>query len=192
MLMPARCPKDERTADQRRADVFADLGAAMLNAAPVKWQGRRLVTDPLGRLVRCGTETYRPPAALRDHVIAQHATCTFFGCRRQGCRGELDHVIPWPAQPGTVAENLQPSCKRHHDVKHHTEWTVHKREDGVTWISPTGREYLRPVHAYPVDHPRLRRRPRPTALLTASCAHDGGAILRFVRGWTVDSGHLPM
>jgi hypothetical protein len=196
----AALPKDERTADQRRADVFADLGAAMLNSAQIKWQGRRpavqvsialstlldadeqpgelagygpiaaslareiaadasgtwrrLVTDPLGRLVRCGTETYRPPAALRDHVIAQHATCTFFGCRRQGCRGEQDHVVPWPAPPGTVAENLHPPCKRHHELKTRTDWDVRKREDGVIWIAPTGREYFRPVHAYPVDHTR--------------------------------------
>jgi hypothetical protein len=195
----AGLPKDERTADQRRADVFADLGAAMLNSAQVTWQGRRpavqvsvalstllcadeqpgelagygpiaaslareiatdptgtwrrLVTDPLGRLVRCGTETYRPPAALRDHVIADHATCTFFGCRRLGCRGEQDHVIPWPAPPGTVAENLHPPCKRHHDLKQHG-WSVRKREDGVTWTAPTGREYFTPVHAYPVDHTR--------------------------------------
>lgn len=192
-------PDDGRTADQKRADVFADLGAAMLNTANVTWQGRRpavqvsvalstlldwdeqpgelagygpicaslaraiafdpsgtwkrLVTDPLGRLIRCGTETYRPPAALRDHVIAEHATCTFYGCRRQGCRGELDHVIPWPNPPGTVAENLQPPCKRHHDLKQHG-WQVNKRGDGVTWIAPTGREYFKPVHAYPVDHTR--------------------------------------
>jgi len=196
----AALPKDERTADQRRADVFADLGAAMLNSAQVKWQGRRpavqvsvalstllcadeqpgelagygpiaaslareiaadpsgtwrrVVTDPLGRLVRCGTETYRPPASLRDHVIAEHATCTFFGCRRHGCRGELDHVIPWPAAPGTVAENLQPPCKRHHDLKQRLGWSVRKRGDGVTWTTPTGREYFKPVHAYPVDHTR--------------------------------------
>ena len=193
-------PDDGRTSDQKRADVFADLGAAMLQTAPVTWQGRRpaiqvsvalstllgadeqpgdlagygpipaalareiahdptgtwrrLVTDPLGRLIRCGTERYRPPAALRDHVIAEHATCTFYGCRRQGCRGELDHVIPWPEPPGTVAENLQTPCKRHHDLKHNTDWTVRKREDGVTWIAPNGREYFKPIHAYPVDHTR--------------------------------------
>ena len=191
-------PDDDRTADQRRADVLADLGAAMLSSASVKWQGRkpavqvsvalstllmlddqpgqldgygaipaslaraiahdpsgtwrRIITDPLGRLIRCGRQTYRPPAALRDHVIAEHRTCTFFGCQRQGCRGELDHIVPWAAPPGTVAENLQPPCDRHHHLKHETDWTVHKRDDGVVWIAPTGREYFTPVHAYPVDH----------------------------------------
>jgi hypothetical protein len=193
-------PDDGRTADQKRADVLADLGAAMLSTATVAWQGRkpavqvsvalstllgadeqpgelagygpipasmaraiahdptgtwqRLVTDPLGRLIRCGTERYRPPAALRDHVLAEYGTCTFYGCRRQGCRGELDHVTPFPSLPGTVAENLQPACQRHHKVKHETDWTVKKRPDGVVWISPTGREYERPVHRYPVDHTR--------------------------------------
>lgn len=194
----AGLPGDGRTADQKRADVLADLGAAMLTSAPVTWQGhkpavqvsvalstligldeqpgvldgygaipadmarsiahdpsgtwRRIITDPLGRMIRCGTETYRPPAALRDHVIADHATCTFYGCRRQACRGELDHVIPFPLRPGTVAENLESSCVRHHRLKHQTAWTVRKRDDGVVWIAPTGREYFKPVHAYPVDH----------------------------------------
>ena len=194
----AALPKDDRTSDQKRADVLADLGAAMLSSAPVRWQGRkptvqvsialstligadeqpgqldgygpipasmareiahdptgtwrRIITDPLGRLIRCGTETYRPPAPLRDHVIAEHKSCTFYGCRRQGCRGELDHVIPFPQPPGTVAENLHPLCERHHHLKHQTDWTVKKRSDGLTWIAPTGREHFKPVHAYPVDH----------------------------------------
>ena len=195
----AALPKhDGRTADQKRADVLADLGAAMLNTANVKWQGRkpavqvsvalstllgcdeqpgeldgygpipaamareiahdpsgtwrRIITDPLGRLIRAGTETYRPPAALREHVIAEHKTCTFYGCRRHACRGEQDHVIPWPNPPGTVAENMQPPCQRHHHLKHQTAWKVKKRSDGVTWIAPTGREYFTPVHHYPVDH----------------------------------------
>jgi Domain of unknown function (DUF222) len=128
----------------------ASLARAIAHDPSGTW--RRLVTDPLGRLIRCGTETYRPPAALRDHVIAEHGTCTFFGCRRQACRGELDHVIPWPNWPGTVAENLHTTCKRHHDLKHQTEWRVLKRADGVIWIAPTRRQYFKPVHAYPVDH----------------------------------------
>jgi hypothetical protein len=31
---------------------------------------------------------------------------------------------------------------------------VRKNDDGVTWTSPTGREYFKAVHAYPVDHTR--------------------------------------
>jgi hypothetical protein len=196
----AALPDDGRTADQKRADVLADLGTALLNATQVTWQGRkpavqvsvalstllgadeqpgelagygpipaalareiahdptgtwrRLVTDPLGRLIRCGTETYRPPAALRDQVLAEHGTCTFFGCRRQACRGELDHVKPFPAVPGTVRENLHSPCRRHHQLRRRTAWRVRKNQGGVTWTSPTGREYFKPVHAYPVDHTR--------------------------------------
>jgi hypothetical protein len=114
---------------------------------------RRLITDPLGRLVRRGQQTYRPPVPLRDQVIAVHKTCTFPGCRRDACRGELDHVIPF-GRPGgdTVEENLHPPCRRHHHLKHDTDWQVRKRDDRVTWVSPTGREYETPVHEYPVDH----------------------------------------
>lgn len=197
----ATLPHDDgRSADQKRADVLADLAALALNNAATSWQGRRpavqvsvalstlldideqpgeldgygpipaamaraiaydptgtwrrLVTDPLGRLVRCDTHTYRPPAPLREHIIATYRTCTFPGCRRSACRGEIDHIRPYGSGGGTVEENLHPPCKRHHLMKHRTKWRVGKRTDAITWTSPTGRSYETPVHAYPVDRTR--------------------------------------
>jgi hypothetical protein len=194
----AALPADGRSAEQKRADVLADLADLALAAAGTSWQGRRpavqvsvglstllgldeqpgeldgygpipaamareiaadpsgtwrrLITDPLGRLIRYGQSTYRPPAPLRDHVIAAHKTCTFPGCRRTACRGELDHIHPFGAGGPTEEPNLHPPCKRHHRVKHQAGWTVRKRRDAVTWTSPTGRDYETPAHTYPVDH----------------------------------------
>ncbi|MGH8961300.1 MAG: HNH endonuclease signature motif containing protein, partial [Jatrophihabitantaceae bacterium] len=37
---------------------------------------------------------------------------------------------------------LQPLCKRHHDLKHHSRWQVHKQADGsYDWTSPAGHTY---------------------------------------------------
>jgi hypothetical protein len=105
-------------------------------------------------LVHCDARTYRPPAPLREQIIAAHRTCTFPGCRRNACRGELDHIRPFRAGGGTVEENLHTPCKRHHLMKHATGWQVRKRTDAVTWTSPNGRQYETPAHAYPVDHTR--------------------------------------
>jgi hypothetical protein len=120
---------DERSMDQKRADVLADLGSLALAAAPGTRQGqrpavqvtvalstllgtddepgeldghgpvpatlaralaadpsgtwRRLVTDDVGRLLDYGRRTYRPPAGLRDHVVALYGSCTFPGCRQR-------------------------------------------------------------------------------------------------------------
>jgi hypothetical protein len=55
-----------------------------------------------------------------------------------------------PAQDGlTVRANLGPLCRRHHRIKHRTEWTVERLEDGaVLWTSPCGATYLKPIQRY--------------------------------------------
>lgn len=195
----AGLPDDGRSADQKRADVLADIAALALNNAGTTWQGRRpavqvcvalstlfgideqpgeldgygpvpaalardiafdpsgtwrrLITDHAGRLISCGTTTYRPPAPLREHVIAAHRTCTFPGCRRAARRGEIDHLIPFGTRGGvTDVHNLHPPCTRHHKLKHETGWRVRKMFESVTWTSPSGRAYETAAHAYPIDH----------------------------------------
>jgi hypothetical protein len=188
---------DGRSADQKRADVFADLGALALATAPGTSHGqrpkvqvtvalstllgideqpgeldgygpipasmareiahdptgtwRRLLTDDAGRLMRYGRSTYEPPAPLRNHILTAHPTCTFPGCRRRSCLGEIDHITAWEDDGCTDEENLHPPCIRHHHLKHDAGWQVEKRTDAVTWISPTGRRHETPTHTYPVD-----------------------------------------
>jgi hypothetical protein len=189
---------DDRSMDQKRADVLADLGTLALNQTATSWQGqrpavqvsvalstllgldeqpgelegygpipasmacdiahdpsgtwRRLLTDHAGRLLHYGRSTYRPPAPLRDHITTEHKTCTFPGCRRRSCTSEIDHITAWDDGGPTDPENLHPPCKRHHDTKHHTAWTVSKNGNAtITWTSPTGRRYETDPTRHPID-----------------------------------------
>ena len=46
------------------------------------------------------------------------------GCNRQAINCDLDHTVPWPAEPGTVAANLGPLCRGHHNLKTHHGYTL--------------------------------------------------------------------
>jgi hypothetical protein len=112
----------------------------------------RLITDAQGHLVDYGRTRYRPPAPLRDHVIARDCECQFPGCHRPAVRAEQDHVIAWADGGTTCADNLLALCLRHHHLKHDTTWTVQRIADGrLRWTSPTGRAYHREPATYPVD-----------------------------------------
>ena len=56
---------------------------------------RRLVTDPLGKLIDYGRPVYEPPTALRDFVVARDRTCRFTSCDRPAGRCEIDHIDSW-------------------------------------------------------------------------------------------------
>ncbi|MDT4973711.1 MAG: hypothetical protein QOG22_3854, partial [Pseudonocardiales bacterium] len=113
---------------------------------------RRLVTDPMGRLVDYGRTTYRPPTDLADHVIARDRTCRFPHCQRQACRCELDHIKPWDRNGETNEANLLSVCCRHHHLKHEGGWQPERLDDGsIEWTSPTGHTYLEPAATYPID-----------------------------------------
>jgi hypothetical protein len=121
---------------------------------------RRLVTDERGHLLDYGRTTYRPPADLREYVIARDRTCRGIGCHRQARRCELDHVHDWDDGGQTDAGNLAPECRRDHHLKHDAGWTVRRRADGtVEWTSPAGRAYEKPPETYPVDHTRPPKKP---------------------------------
>ena len=102
---------------------------------------RRLLTDQAGRLLDYGSTVYKPPTALARHVIDRDQYCVHPGCRRPAANCELDHRVPWPQGP-TSAENLQPLCKRHHHLKHHSNWRIRRCDDGsYQWQSPTRHTY---------------------------------------------------
>jgi hypothetical protein len=113
---------------------------------------RRLVTDPLGRLVDYGRSTYRPPAELARHVIARDRACRFPHCTRPAAQAELDHTRPWADGGCTDASNLVSLCPRHHHLRHETRWSYTRdTHDTVTWRSPTGRTYTTIAATYPID-----------------------------------------
>lgn len=115
---------------------------------------RRLVTDPVtGYLLDYGRKTYRPPAALADHVRARDVICRTPTCDRPASKCALDHVISWPA--GATSEpNLQCKCDRDHRFKHEGRWRHQISTDPthpagtIVMISPTGHVYLSYPHRY--------------------------------------------
>jgi hypothetical protein len=118
-------------------------------AADGKW--RKFITDPTtGNLLDFGRDSYLPPQALRDFLLARDRTCRFPGCRRSGVKGEIDHAIPWEEGGETSRSNLGLLCKRHHQLKTHGGWKLESFEDGsCEWTTPLGKKRF--VPARPMD-----------------------------------------
>jgi hypothetical protein len=121
----------------------------------------RLITDPItGALLDHGTTRYRPPTALRDHVIARHQTCQFPGCRTPAHRCDLDHNVPYDPDTDTgptSGANLGPKCRPHHRLKGMPGWDVCQYPDGtIEWRTPSG-------HTYTVEPPPLITPAPPSA-----------------------------
>jgi hypothetical protein len=114
-------------------------------ASDGKWQ--RFITDPqTGTLLDYGRESYEPPQALVDFLIARDRTCRFPGCRQSAARADLDHAQSWESGGETSAANLGALCRRHHRLKTHGGWTLISHSDGsCTWTSPLGKIYEVPA-----------------------------------------------
>ncbi|WP_158371761.1 HNH endonuclease signature motif containing protein [Cellulosimicrobium cellulans] len=140
-------------AQQARA-MALDLGST--------WQ--RLVTDPLsGTVLDVGRSTYRPPAALADHVRHRDKYCTAPGCPVPAARCDLDHTIEYdppadgsPPRPlgTTCAHNLGPLCRTHHRLKTAGVLRVRQPTAGeFVWRTPTGHAFrVRPGTDQPTLH----------------------------------------
>lgn len=128
------------------------------------WQ--RVLTDPAtGQVLDVGRSKYRPPAALRDHLHANHPTCTGPGCRRPAHLCDNDHLVPFPQGP-TDEENMRPHCRPHHRVKTHGGWRVKKTTNGgLVWITKHGYRFqYQPdpiTDPEPTTNPLTHHQPRP-------------------------------
>ena len=116
-------------------------------AADGKW--KRFITDPqTGNLLDYGRQSYEPPQALIDFLIARDRTCRFPGCRRSAALSDLDHAQSWESGGETSPENLGALCRRHHRLKTHNGWKVTSHSDGsCTWVSPLGKEFFTPARS---------------------------------------------
>lgn len=116
-------------------------------ASDGKW--KRFITDPqTGNLLDYGRESYEPPQALKDFLIARDRTCRFPGCRRSAALSDLDHAQSWEEGGSTSAENLGALCRRHHRLKTHDGWSVTSSADGsCTWVSPLGKKFFTPARS---------------------------------------------
>ncbi|MCS5716283.1 HNH endonuclease [Herbiconiux sp. CPCC 205716] len=100
----------------------------------------RILTDPItGRRLSVGRDRYKVPADLRAAVVLDDETCRFPGCVRRADRCDLDHTSDWAHGGETGLDNLAALCRRHHTVKHQTDWTVQAGEGrALHWTSPSG------------------------------------------------------
>jgi len=116
-------------------------------ASDGKW--KRFITDQqTGNLLDYGRESYEPPQALKDFLIARDRTCRFPGCRRSAALSDLDHAQSWQDGGSTSPENLGALCRRHHRLKTHDGWNVTSHADGsCTWISPHGKKFFTPARS---------------------------------------------
>ena len=116
-------------------------------ASDGKW--KRFITDPqTGVLLDYGRESYEPPQALVDFLIARDRTCRFPGCRRSAALSDIDHAQSWESGGSTSIENLGALCRRHHRLKTHGGWTLESAADGsCTWKSPLGKIFFTPARS---------------------------------------------
>ena len=126
---------------------YGPIPASIARALAADGNWRRLITEPItGHLLEYGRETYQPPQALVDFLLARDRTCRFPGCRQPAQRGDIDHAISWEEGGNTDAANLGLLCRRHHRLKTHDGWSIESKTDGsCTWRSPTGHLYFVPA-----------------------------------------------
>ena len=122
--------------------VPADIAREL--AADGRW--RLLITDPAtGQVAATGSRTYTPTAALARLIRAREPSCRMPGCNRQAINCDLDHTIPWPAEPGSVESNLGPLCRRHHNLKtHHGFGLTSQQPPNQPGTAPSGPPLPRP------------------------------------------------
>lgn len=98
----------------------------------------RILTHPVNGIpLKYDRSTYSPPAALRRLVQQRDGTCRFPGCIRPAKLCDIDHTHDWQFQGKTNADNLACLCRKHHTMKHHTDWTVEQAGHGTLhWTTP--------------------------------------------------------
>jgi len=140
-----------------------------------------VLLDPAsGSVTGTGSRTYRPSQAIRDVATTLATTCRFPSCRQPAWRCDLDHRDPFdhhdPDAGGpTDPANLDPLCRNHHWLKHHSAWSS-TRGPGHTqiWSSPTGHDYTDPPRTLTLPGELLRPCEAPPAHLPDgdSCAAE--------------------
>lgn len=136
-----------------------DPATARNLATDATW--RRLITDPeTGLVLDIGRRSYRPPAALSDHIVLRDHTCVFPGCRRPAEADDLDHTQEWHHGGTTAADNLGALCRRHHRMKGESDWELSQSESGrFRWVSPQGKTYT--TEPEPLHPPEPLPEPEP-------------------------------
>lgn len=121
-----------------------------VSTAPVhvtRRRGRPVADYPIltdEHSVPTGRERYSAPPDLRFVLAVDDETCRFPHCGRRANRCELDHTLDWALGGTTTPGNLAYLCRKHHHLKHESDWSVSSTPNKprhLTWVSPIGREY---------------------------------------------------
>jgi len=126
---------------------YGAIPASLARTLASDSQWRRFITEPTtGALLDFGRESYEPPQALVDFLLARDRTCRFPGCRAPAHLSDLDHAQSWEDGGTTSASNLGALCRRHHRLKTHGGWKLESASDGsCVWTSPHGKRYSVPA-----------------------------------------------
>ena len=114
--------------------------ARFLAATAPGWD--RVMTHPVTGAI-LAVDRYRPTADLKRALRVRDEHCRFPGCRQPAWRSDLDHTQDAARGGPTSDDNLECLCKRHHVLRHATEWSVRQLGGGtLEWTSPTGLIYI--------------------------------------------------
>lgn len=118
--------------------IDADTARELAAGAP---SFTRLLTHPeSGAVLSVGRDRYSVPSDLRTWLRVRDGTCRFVGCGQSVRRCDIDHTEDWQFGNDTAHDNLAHLCAKHHQLKHHTGWSVTQIGGGVLeWTSPLGR-----------------------------------------------------
>lgn len=112
----------------------------------------RLAVDPVTSApLRLDRTRYRVTKAQRRWLALKYGRCTRPGCNRLATAADIDHLVDWAHGGGTDLENLAPTCRPDHCLKHQARFIVSRSRDGsIAWRSPVGFiAETRPKHAPP-------------------------------------------
>jgi hypothetical protein len=102
----------------------------------------RVMTHPVTGAV-LAVDRYRPSADLLRALRVRDEHCRFPGCRQPVRRCDVDHTHDAALGGRTEIHNLAHLCRRHHTLKHATDWQVKQVGGGsLEWTSPTGLVYI--------------------------------------------------
>ncbi|GAA1993290.1 HNH endonuclease signature motif containing protein [Microbacterium pumilum] len=88
-------------------------------------------------------DRYRPSTEITRFLSVRDEHCRFPGCRMPVWRCDVDHTVDAALGGATCVCNLANLCRRHHTLKHASDWIVRQLGGGVLeWTSPTRRRYI--------------------------------------------------
>jgi uncharacterized protein DUF222 len=123
------------------------LGAALLGDAALipPSMARRLACDcaiipavlgSAGEPLDVGRKTRTAPAALRRALVLRDRGCAFPGCTIPARWCDAHHVHHWADGGSTCLENMVLLCGTHHDLIHHSTWTIQISGEGLPEFIP--------------------------------------------------------